>query len=149
VAFKIDRTKVRTAVKLALADTVAQADLAFKVAIEKPQYEWSGETLRQNGTLVGSPRNIVDSGNLRDSQTATPINDFSWQFEWSEDYAALNHEGGFSTYKGNRYYHNPRPWTCYAIKGDSIAPIRYQNPKAELDIPFYFARQFKLYARSY
>jgi hypothetical protein len=147
--FKIDRSKVRTAVKLALADTVAQADLAFRVAIEKPQYEWSGQTLRQNGTLVGTPRNIVDLGNLRDSQSHHAIDDFHWQFTWGVDYAALNHEGGWSFYNGVRYYHNPRPWTQYAIKGDSIAPIRYQQPGAGLDIPFYFAKQFKLYARSY
>ena len=147
--FKIDRSKVRTAVKLALADTAAQADLAFRVAIEKPLYAWPNQTLRQNGTLVGSPRNIVDSGHLRDSQSATPIGDFSWQFEWSEDYAGLTHEGGWSVFHGHKYYHTPRPWTYYAIKGDSFAPIRYQNPQARLDIPFYFAKQFKLYARSY
>lgn len=147
--FKIDRSKVRAAVKITLADTIGQADLAFRIAIEKPQYEWNGDTLRQNGTLVSSPRNIVDSGYLKNTQIYGAIDDFHYQFRWGADYAALNHEGGWSFFNGIKYYHNPRPWTQYGIKGDATAPIRYQYPNAELDIPFYFARHFKLYARSY
>ncbi len=146
MAFKIDRTPIRNAVKLALADTVKVADSAFRVAIEKKQYGYPRATRRQNGTLAGSPRDIVDLGNLRDSQSYIPLNDFSWQFTWYVDYAALNHEGGI-TERGR--FHPARPWTCYGIKGDSSAPLRYQRPGAELDVPFYFAKQFQLYARSY
>jgi hypothetical protein len=144
--FKIDRTKIHTAVKLALADTVGAADLAFTKAIEKPQYKYLNQTLRQNSTLVGSPRDIVDLGNLRDSQSYSRVSDFSWQFAWGVDYAALNHEGGIDE-RGK--FRLARPWTCYGIKGDSSAPLRYQRPGAELDVPFYFAKQFQLYARSY
>lgn len=146
MVFKIDRTKIHTAVKLALADTVVTADLAFTKAIEKKQHDWPNKTLRQNGTLAGSPRDIVDLGNLRDSQSYSRVTDFSWQFTWGVDYAALNHEGGV-TERGK--FHPSRPWTCYGIKGDSSAPLRYQRPGAELDVPFYFAKQFQLYARSY
>lgn len=37
--------------------------------IETPMWEWPRETVRQNGTVVGSPRDIVDMGELRDSYT--------------------------------------------------------------------------------
>lgn len=49
----------------AMADGLNQA---FKDAIESPIYTWDRFTSRRNGELVGSPRNIVDTGSLRDSQ---------------------------------------------------------------------------------
>jgi hypothetical protein len=35
--------------------------------IETQMWEWPRETVRQNGTVAGSPRDIVDTGELRDS----------------------------------------------------------------------------------
>ena len=37
--------------------------------IETEMWEWPRETVRRNGTVVGSPRDIVDTGKLRDSYT--------------------------------------------------------------------------------
>jgi hypothetical protein len=46
-------------------------DGEFKDAIEDPIYEWPRVTRRTNGQVVGSPRDIVDRGTLRDSQSMT------------------------------------------------------------------------------
>lgn len=35
--------------------------------IENPQFEWDSITVRKNGEVVSSPRNAVDTGELRDS----------------------------------------------------------------------------------
>lgn len=43
-------------------------DDLLREAIESDIYYWGGTTFRQNGDVVGSPRDIVDTGNLRDSQ---------------------------------------------------------------------------------
>lgn len=40
----------------------------FTEAIEAPIWDWPRKTWRANGEVVGSPRNIVDTGALRDSQ---------------------------------------------------------------------------------
>ena len=37
--------------------------------IETEMWEWPRQTVRQNGTVAGSPRDIVDTGELRDSYT--------------------------------------------------------------------------------
>ena len=37
--------------------------------IETQMWEWPRKTVRQNGSVVGSPRDIVDTGELRDSYT--------------------------------------------------------------------------------
>ena len=41
---------------------------AFTSAIESPLYSWPNATLRSNGVLATSPRNIVDTGELQNSQ---------------------------------------------------------------------------------
>lgn len=42
---------------------------AFQDAIEAPIWYWPNFTVRSSGNIVGSPRDIVDTGALRDSQT--------------------------------------------------------------------------------
>ncbi|MFM5926427.1 MAG: hypothetical protein ACKO9U_07425 [Dolichospermum sp.] len=37
--------------------------------IETQMWQWPRETVRRNGTVVGSPRDIIDTGELRDSYT--------------------------------------------------------------------------------
>lgn len=44
-------------------------DGALKDAIEAPVYRWPRITRRSTGEVVTSPRNIVDTGELRDSQS--------------------------------------------------------------------------------
>lgn len=39
----------------------------FAEMIESPIWEWDRTTRRTSGKIVGSPRDIVDTGNLRDS----------------------------------------------------------------------------------
>lgn len=41
---------------------------AFKAEISAPQFSWPRTTVRRNGQVVSSPRDIVDTGALRASQ---------------------------------------------------------------------------------
>lgn len=54
-------------INVAFADTVWDLQRAFTNAIEDEIYYWNGVTYRQNGDVVESPRDIVDTGALRDS----------------------------------------------------------------------------------
>lgn len=52
----------------AFEDTALDLFGLFREAIEDPIWEWPRITHRRSGEVAGSPRNIVDLGNLRDSQ---------------------------------------------------------------------------------
>ncbi|MGL5719594.1 MAG: hypothetical protein ACRCYP_02185 [Alphaproteobacteria bacterium] len=54
-------------IDLAFADTVWDLQRAFTNAIEAEIYYWPNVTIRENGDVVESPRDIVDTGALRDS----------------------------------------------------------------------------------
>lgn len=59
----LDRAAAR-----AFRKTVNQVESELTRAFDKPVWDWDGQTQRRNGEVAGSPRNIVDSGKLRDSQ---------------------------------------------------------------------------------
>lgn len=97
---------------------------AMQQSFTAKAWEWPNETIRggsRKGTTrktksgrgfkVGSPRNIIDLGNLRQSGFWT-LNGYTATFSWSANYAAAVHEGyrrfradgSFSTWPA-------RPWT--------------------------------------
>ena len=43
--------------------------------IEDTKWDWPRETVRKNGTVVGSPRDIVDKGDLKNSQFIEDVSD--------------------------------------------------------------------------
>lgn len=63
----------------------------FKEELEREQFSWPRETRRRNGSVVGSPRNIVDLGGLRRSQERVrPANaGTTLIYRWNAPYAAL------------------------------------------------------------
>lgn len=138
----LDIAGVMAAFDLAWGEEVEEIDRAFDESIDADLYTWPRLTRRQNGTTASSPRNIVDTGNLKRSQNKNIISAEEIEWEWGADYAELNHNGGMSTYNGIPYYHTPRPWTQYAIAGDSSAPIEYQRGDAILNVPIDFAHRF-------
>jgi hypothetical protein len=69
----------------------------FRREIESVRWDWPNETIRSNGQPVGSPRNIVDIGGLRDSQRRENQTDITTDFVWtggdSKAYALEVHDG--------------------------------------------------------
>lgn len=121
-----------------LAPDIFQANID---AIEAIFYDWdAGETLRVNGEIAGSPRNIVDTGELRDSQAITTEGENTYLLDWGVNYALPVHVGDPS-----RNY-QARPWTQLAIAGDETADPDYQVPYAFLNIPDAFTQRFKAIA---
>ncbi|MBZ9753004.1 hypothetical protein K7W42_19380 [Deinococcus sp. HMF7604] len=80
--------------QLAFQRTVREVEQALPAAHEDAVYGWDQQTRRRNGEVAGSPRNVVDTGELRDSQQparyTSPLNAV---IEWTADHAAATYLG--------------------------------------------------------
>lgn len=74
----------------------------FQESIVNQRYEWPNVTLRSNGQVVSSPRNIVDTGQLKLSQERKQLSATSVLFTWPTPYsgAVLT---GFKTQNGTTF----------------------------------------------
>ena len=61
--------------------------------IEDDKWTWPRETVRKNGTVVGSPRDIVDTGELKNSQFIEDVSDVYKVVGYTAEHAPLVHEG--------------------------------------------------------
>lgn len=73
----------------ALRATVEDIDAAFLAVIDSSIFPWPGLTYRRNGELVGSPRDIVDTGDFIRSQSFSFLSALLARFVWSVEYAAI------------------------------------------------------------
>ncbi len=128
----IDIAGIMRCVDLGWQETMPVVGAAMTEAIEDEYYDWPNETIRKNGTRVTAPRNIVDTGELKDSQYQQSIGKGEEEIVWTADHAAINHNGGR---KADGTVFPARRWTEHAIKGDITAPIEYQQADALLDVP--------------
>ena len=100
--------KLQAVVKTTLAELFGE----YQESFNPPAWSWPRETQRRVGT-VGSPRNIVDIGTLRQSGTYTFPDAFSMEARWSAQYATAVHEGAR---RRNGTILPARPWTD-AVRG--------------------------------
>jgi len=89
----------------------------YQASFNPSAWPWPRETRRRVGT-VGSPRNIVDIGILRQSGTYGFSDPFTMEARWSADYATAVHEGARLR---NGTILPARPWTD-AVSGAVQAP---------------------------
>lgn len=85
-----------------------------------------GTTIRSNGSEVGSPRNIVDTGILRASNTFT-INGLIATFGWTVGHATAVHYGATIYPWGNKNAKPvtlpPKPWTSAVLGTVNVSGI--------------------------
>ena len=72
---------------------VPELDTALTQAISDRTYAWPRRTVRSNGQTVGSPRDIIDTGELDSSQSLTRQGRTEWLWRWTADHALIVHEG--------------------------------------------------------
>ena len=80
--------------------------------LESVKWGWDGITHRKSGQVVGSPRDIVDTGELRDSLSLGMESPTECVYSYDAPHAAIVHEGA----KLNNGKDIPaRPWIESAI----------------------------------
>ena len=97
----------------------AELNARFQATIGSKVWEWPRETVRVNGKAVGSPRTIVDTSALRQSNLFTMLGPLTAEFRWSTNYASFVHEGAmifpWGNTKAKRVFTPPRPWTSAVL----------------------------------
>jgi hypothetical protein len=83
-AVSIDINGILSAVDRAWSEELDEIEVAMVEAISSDRYVWPNATIRQNGPIVTSPRDIVDTGGLRDSQYKNTITAETTEFGWTE-----------------------------------------------------------------
>ncbi len=89
----------------------------YQASFNPPAWQWPRKTKRRVG-IVGSPRNIVDIGTLRQSFAYSSPNPYTLEARWSAGYATAVHEGARLR---NGTILPARPWTD-AVSGAVQAP---------------------------
>ena len=98
---------------------------ALDQAMESSVWDWNGNTtFRMNGTSVGSPRNIVDTGRLKRSKEVKLAHYpgmTSFSIRYSAPYANIVYHGGAIQPYGNRnaatVFVPGRPWVGAVLNG--------------------------------
>jgi phage gpG-like protein len=115
----IDLNKLNSVINKAFDVVVEAQGEAFQNALVSNIWEWPRETLRQNGDLVSSPRDIYDTGELYDSLVISRTSNAA-EYTWESDYAAIVHDGA-TTKNGTEL--PARPWTKVGIEECDAAEI--------------------------
>ena len=136
------RAQAEQAARAATKAVMAELNGAFQQSFTAKAWQWprdlpdrklNGATLAEKirsyqageGIRAGNPRNIIDSGNLRQTGSWRMSGPYEATFTWSADYATAVHEGAMIYPWGNRKarrVHLPaRPWTR-AVMGQEDAP---------------------------
>ncbi|GAA4015557.1 hypothetical protein GCM10022631_29590 [Deinococcus rubellus] len=88
VTLTLNLLQLQTKAEVGFAAAVhGYADKA-NAAFEDESWQWAGTTRRKNGEVAGSPRNLVDTGELRDSQQEPQITGLTARITWDAPYAA-------------------------------------------------------------
>jgi hypothetical protein len=121
---KLNLSKLNAAIDGSFKTVVEAYADQCRIEIETEQWRWDGYTLRRNGDLVGSPRDIVDEGELRDSQQDPVYGDGVAVIEWSADHAIDVHNGE----PGKA----ARPWTKTAAEETDFEGIMARELRKRL-----------------
>ena len=129
--------RILKGIEKAFRTCAAELDGRFDEAISGSHWDWPrtsqrglpGTTVGQlakahkagQGNSVGSPRNIIDSGDLKGSKVMN-LQGFAAEWTWSVEYAAAVHDGAVIHPWGNKKAAKvelpARPWTNAVLEGN-------------------------------
>lgn len=130
VTFKSDfQGNARKASEQAARAVFQILNARFQAALSAPVYDWRTgvTTIRSNGQAVGSPRNIIDTGLLRQSNTGPQIDGLKVRYAWTTEYAAAVHEGAVLR---NGTILPARPWTSAVLGTEPVDGIPVYDYRA-------------------
>ena len=119
------KTRVVRALHAATEKTASEIDTWLDEAIDAKIYDWPRETERLNGSIVDSPRNIIDTEVLKKSKKLTTRYGKTFgevKIEYRARYASYVYYGAYIYPYGQkdreRVFTPGRPWVAYALTGD-------------------------------
>jgi hypothetical protein len=121
VRIEIDATLIEDRLERAWERYSQRLEAQFTKEIGTKQFSWPSEYKTTRGSYnrkgkgresVGSPRDIIDSGALRQSIQRTQTGKFAYRFSWNVDYS-LYVLKGYRTSAGNQM--PPRDWITPAL----------------------------------
>lgn len=117
-------------VGLAFRRTVQAVETRARDAHDEVIWGWSGQTRRENGETAGSPRNVVDSGALRDSQEpAQYLSPLTARITWTAEHAAAVYLG--AVFRKREYSLPARNVPRYALQEVNV-PATFTRHLREL-----------------
>lgn len=140
--------RAEQAAERAVAIVMGELFAAFQQSFTAKAWDWprdlptrklSGATLAEKirsyrageGVSGGSPRNLIDFGNLRQTGSFQMRGKYQARFTWSADYATAVHEGASIYPWGNRNAARvqlpARPWTRAVLGQENVSGIRVYN----------------------
>jgi hypothetical protein len=87
----------------------------LKAEIKLVQFNWPGTTYRANGTIEGSPRDIVDTGRFLASQRRSRPSATELRFQWGGS-AGVNYAGIILSGRQDTAAYPGRNWIQPALK---------------------------------
>lgn len=115
---QIDTGKLNAAIQQALTRTIDAVAQTADQAMTDERWQWDGYTVRRNGQVVGSPRDIVDTGELYRSRTMPIVSGDVARIEYHSEYA--------------EQVHADRPWLTTALLETDIESIFAETLRALL-----------------
>ena len=92
----------------------------LKTEIRTSQFSWPGITQRRNGSSVGSPRNIVDTGAFLASQRDFQVEQLKLAYAWGGP-GGVTYAGIILRGKNMKY--PPRDWISPALQKQPLVPF--------------------------
>jgi len=101
------------AIERAFKKLVKEFDEQLRSEIADEKWDWDNLTVRRvgrgkTGKYATSPRDIVDTGELQDSQHIEEVSDTEVIYHWDSGHAAIAHQGAVLSNGG---IIAARPWT--------------------------------------
>jgi hypothetical protein len=128
------QARARQAAQRATEIVMGELFAAFQQSFTANVWDWPRQTVRSDGSTVGSPRDLIDVGSpgLRSSGSHFMTGPYQATFKWSAPYALLTHEGGHIWAWGRRpplknakrVYLPPRPWTRAVLGQEAVSGIK-------------------------
>ena len=120
----LDFQELEDAINRAFDRLVERFEDLQKEQIEAFRWEWFNPTKRKSGQVVSSPRDIVDTGRLRDSLQVSNIGNNHVRYEYQEKYSGLVHQGFNGLGKAGSPENYPaRPWVTTACDENDLLEI--------------------------
>lgn len=119
------RQRADDAARRASQIVLGELSAALQQSFTAQAWQWPRPTVRSNGSTASSPRNLIDTANLRQSHQWQLDGPFRAVYIWRARYATVVHDGAVVG-RRRRTMLPPRPWTRAVIgteRVDGIEPF--------------------------